>query len=90
MIPTLLPQISRDEVQSYVDRLRLETNENFFETPNWLDRHRFYLSTEQCEVVNRELARIDQEPRPDNLLWIVTPQFEPDPRMDETYYLDSE
>jgi hypothetical protein len=90
MIPKLLPQIGRDEVQSYVDRLRMETNENFFETRNWLDRHRFYLSAEQCENVNRELARIDEEPRPDNLLWIVTPLFEPNPGMDETYYLDLE
>ena len=88
MIPTLRPQVDRSKVQSNVDRLRTLTSENYHATRNWLDRHRFYLTPKQCEVVNAELTRIHSEPQEVGEIRIVTHPFSPHPEMNEIYYLD--
>ena len=90
MIPTLRPQVSRVEVASHVNNLRSLTSENYHHTRTWIDQHRFYLTPEQCDIVNAELARIHSEPQEVGTIRIVTQPFVPHPEMNETYYLDSE
>jgi hypothetical protein len=87
MVPTLRPQVGRDEIEAQVQRLTTCSNENFHQTRNWLHKHRFYLTEEQCALVNKELARIDAEPRDDRIIWVTFPPFVPDERMNESYYL---
>lgn len=89
MVPTLRPQVDRAEVELHVQRLRTLTSENYHATRNWLANHRFYLTGEQCQVVNAELARIHSEPQEVGSIRIVTHPFTPHPEMNETYYLDS-
>jgi hypothetical protein len=88
MVPTLRPQVNRAEVELNVQRLRSLTSENYHATRNWLENHRFYLTSEQCEVVNAELARIHSEPKEVGEIQIITHPFSPHPEMNETYYLD--
>lgn len=90
MIPTLRPQVSRDEVESHVNDLCSLTSEDYHHTRTWLDQHRFYLTPEQCDIVNAELARIHSEPQEVGTIRIGTQPFVPHPEMNETYYLDSE
>lgn len=87
MVPTLRPQIRRHDVELHVSRLKNLTSENYHLTQAWLDDHRFYLTSEQCEVVNAELSRIHSEPQEVGEIRPTTPVFRPDPDMNETYYL---
>lgn len=92
MIPTLRPQIARSSIECRIRFLRQCTFKNFHKTRNWLREHSFYLTAEQCTVVNTEIARIEGAPRDSFILHIETGRFEPHPDMDESYYLpeDSE
>jgi len=90
MIPTLRPQVSRSEMEHHVNHLCSLTFEDYHQTRNWLDRHRFYLTLEQCETVNAELTRIHAEPQEVGTIQIVTRPFIPNPEMKESYYIDSD
>lgn len=88
MVPTLRPQISRREVVNYISRLESLTSDNYHSTQAWLDDHRFYLTSEQCEVVNAELSRIHSEPQEVGEIRLTISKFSPDPEMNEKYYLN--
>lgn len=88
MVPTLRPQIRRHDVELHVSRLESLTSENYHSTQAWLDDHRFYLTSEQCLVVNTELTRIHSEPQDVGEIRFATPPFRQDPEMNESYYLD--
>jgi len=88
MVPTLRPQVDKTEVELNVQHLRSLASENYHVTRNWLEDHRFYLTPEQCEVVNTELDRIHSEPREVGEIRIITHPFTPNPDMNETYYFD--
>lgn len=90
MIPTLRPQTDRTELEARVEALRGLTYENYHDTRNWLDRHRFYLSVEQCLTVNQELERLYAEVMSAGELWVVLSPFEPNPGMDPSYFLDED
>jgi hypothetical protein len=89
MIPTLRPQVSRDEVRARVDELRSRTKDNYHETRSWLDDHRFYLSAKQCDSINEQLDRIFAEPWEGNEIRIVEERLSPHPDMDESYYSEN-
>ena len=89
MIPNLRPQINRTEIENHINQLTKQTGGNYHKTRTWLDDHRFYLTAEQCDIVNRELARIDAEPLAGCKIKIVTPLFQPHSEMNESYYLDT-
>jgi hypothetical protein len=88
MVPSLRPQIRRHDVEHHVSRLESLTSENYHSTQAWLDDHRFYLTSEQCLVVNTELTRIHSEPQDVGEIRFATPPFRQDPEMNESYYLD--
>lgn len=88
MVPTLRPQVHKSLVQAHVERLGNLTADNYHDTRNWLDRHRFYLTAEQCENVNAQLGRIHSEPQDVGEIRIVTQPFAPHLEMNDSYYLD--
>lgn len=87
IFPELRPQIRRSEVQQWVDKLRVQDIGTYAKTRSWLDDHRFYLSSEQCEVVNQELARIHAAPQELGEIRLVMSPFTPHPGMNDSYYL---
>jgi hypothetical protein len=87
MIPNLLPQVHRAEIDLHVNELTTKHASDFHETINWLDEHRFYLSPSQCEIVNNEIARIYSAPMDVGELRIEYSKFVPHPGMNEAYYL---
>ena len=88
MVPTLRHQIKKQDIENHVELLKTLTSDNYHSTRSWLDEHRFYLTSEQCDVVNTELTRIKDEPQEVGEFRFITPVFNPDPEMNESYYLD--
>lgn len=88
MVPTLRPQIRKKDVEYYVNQLKSLNSDNYHETLSWLEKHRFYLTQEQCDIVNAELSRILAEPQDVGEIRPMPPKFEPHPDMNESYYLD--
>lgn len=87
MIPQLRPQIARSAIERRINRLRQCTLENFHKVRNWLVDHAFYLTPEQCRIVNEEFARIEGAPREPMRVHIDTGVFKAHPDMDDSYYL---
>ncbi len=87
MLPKLQPQVPKLDIENRIALLKTQNTNNYHRTRSWLDEHRFYLTAEQCEVVNRELARIHTESQAVGKIYIVTPSFEPHPAMNDSYYL---
>ena len=88
MVPTLRHQIKKQDIEYHVELLKTLTSDNYRSTCSWLEEHRFYLTSEQCDVVNTELTRIQAEPFEVGEFRLITPVFNPDPEMNESYYLD--
>jgi hypothetical protein len=88
MVPTLRHQIKKQDIEHHVELLKTLTSDNYHSTRSWLEEHRFYLTSEQCDVVNTELTRIQAEPPEVGKIRLLTPVFNPDPEMNESYYLD--
>lgn len=88
MVPTLRHQIQKQDIEYHVELLKTLTSDNDHSTRSWLDDHRFYLTPEQCDFVNTELTRIKDEPQEVGEMRFITPVFNPDPEMNESYYLD--
>jgi len=87
MIPNLLPQLPRAEIDLRVNALKTKGIGDVRETINWLDEHRFYLTPAQCEIVNNEISRIYSVPMEVGELRIEYSKFVPHPGMNESYYL---
>lgn len=66
MLPPLMPQIARAEIESRVNELRASVAEGKFNRDGyqrsraWLEQHAFYLDTEQCDEVNGLVDRGDE------------------------------
>ena len=88
MVPTLRDQIKKQDIEYHVELLKTLTSDNYHGTRSWLDEYRFYLTSEQCDVVNTELTRIQAEPFEVGEMRFSTDVFNPDPEMNESYYLD--
>ena len=88
MVPTLRHQIKKQDIEHHVELLKTLTSDNYHSTRSWLEDHRFYLTSEQCDVVNNELTRIQAEPFEVRKIRFITDVFNPDPEMNESYYLD--
>jgi len=88
MIPTLRPQVSRREVSAQIDALQRSTVDDYHAAKNWLDEHRFYLSPEECEVVNQQLARLEPLVMGAAGIWVQVAQFLPDADMNDSYFSD--
>ncbi len=89
MIPKLLPQVSRQEIQMRVEQLAKCNKDDYHETRNWLDQNRFYINAEQCKFINLELERIQDEPYKVGRIYFDTEPFLPNPEMNDSYYLEN-
>ena len=92
LFPALRPQISRAELNTQLDRLRVQAAEKgadgteLNQVMHWLSDHRFYLSAAQCEEVNR-LNEEAAEHLSSDAWRIGYDDFLPDEEMDDSYFL---
>lgn len=87
ILPILRPRIKKDDIEQNLGLLESATLDNYHDPRNWLTQHRFYLNRSQCDRVNSALDRIESLPRETGEIVIVTSRFNPDPLMDESYFL---
>ncbi|BAK76728.1 hypothetical protein NH8B_1913 [Pseudogulbenkiania sp. NH8B] len=88
IIPRLRRLVCRTRIEQHVTGLEEATLDNFHDSRNWLDEHRFYVNAEQCFRINRALERLDSLPREGGLIYFETKRFEVHPEMNESYLTD--
>ncbi len=88
VIPLLLPRVKRGPITNALDALVAATSDNFHQPRNTLDKFRFYLSAEQCEIANAALDRIEAQPLEVGEIRWIGKRFAPNPAMNESYFLD--
>jgi hypothetical protein len=86
LLPKLRPQIRKSEIDYRIALLKSQDANNYHKTMSWLEEHRFYVTSEQCKVINKELARISVSRRTDGEIRLGTSTFIADPAMNDTYY----
>lgn len=90
IFPELRPQVKRSEIDSWVGELGSQDIDTYVKTRNWLDEHRFYLTADQCQIVNDQLERIHATPQKLGEIRLVMRPFEVHPAMNDSYYLPEE
>ncbi|MHB8879964.1 MAG: DNA integrity scanning protein DisA nucleotide-binding domain protein [Thermodesulfovibrionales bacterium] len=90
IMPKLCRQISSAEIEKRISLLRTQNIDNYHKTINWFNNHRFYLTADQCDIVNNELSRIRAIPLEVGEIRLDIPPFSPNPMMDKSYYLPEE
>ena len=85
VVPLLNPRIKPSAIRGAIDELESASKDDYHQSINWLDRHRFYLDKGQCDRVNAALARVQKEPREVGEFWIVWDEFIPNPSFDDSY-----
>ncbi|MEL1262875.1 hypothetical protein [Pseudoxanthomonas putridarboris] len=88
VIPALRRLVSRTLIERHVATLESATLDNYHDSRNWLDKHRFYVNSGQCERINAVLSRLDNLPKEAGLLYFETERFETHPEMEESYLSD--
>jgi hypothetical protein len=93
-IPYLLPAIRHSEIIQFIKTLQsINSQESFndgtyYNTMDLLSNRAFYLSPDECDQINhlnKSLEALDQ--KSGKMVWRKFDDFEPNPRMNETYYL---
>lgn len=85
VFPLLRPRIKSSAINKALIELESSSKDDYHESINWLDRHRFYLNRNQCDRINSALERIGLEPREVGEAHLLRSEFIPDPDFDETY-----
>jgi hypothetical protein len=88
IIPRLRELVSRVRIEQHVARLEVASLDNYHDSRNWLDKHRFYVNAEQCSRINQAIERLDALPKEVGLIYFGTERFEVHPEMDESYLID--
>lgn len=88
IIPRIRRLASRSKIEQHVAVFEAATPDNYHDSRNWLDGHRFYLNAEQCERINKTIDRLDALPKEVGLIYFGTERFETHPEMDESYLTD--
>lgn len=88
IIPPIKRLVSRSRVEQRVSELEMATLDNYHDSRNWLNDHRFYINAEQCSRINAAIDRLDALPKEVGLIYLGTERFEVDPEMDESYLTD--
>lgn len=92
ILPDLMPQIRRSELEDALKEFRevagqetVDTKE-FYQVRKWFDEHRFYLSKENCEEINRLIQQGMERFPPD--AWKLTyPEFTPHEDMNDSFFV---
>ena len=88
IIPEIRRLVSRSLLERYVKTFIASTIENFHDSRNWLDKHRFYINAEQCEQLNSTIDRLDNSPQEVGRIYFGTDKFEVHPDFNESYLID--
>ena len=63
-------------------------NDKYRETMNWIEKHRFYLSKEQCDEINKIIALCNEKERKDpHSFFILWNNLQPNNDMDDSYFI---
>ncbi|WP_045419502.1 hypothetical protein [Vibrio jasicida] len=88
IIPRFRKLVSRSKIEKYISTFEAATLDNYHDSRNWLDNHRFYINSEQCARINRTIDHINALPKEVGVIHICTEQFEAHPEMNESYLTD--
>lgn len=88
IIPHIRGLVSRSKIERHVAAFEVVTEDNYHDSRNWLDRHRFYINAEQCARINRAIDRIDALPKEVGRIYLERERFFTHPEMDESYLID--
>ncbi len=93
LYPQLLPRIRKNEIEERLEMLRNEVGqqkvdyEKYRPLMNWFSDHEFYLSKEECDEINQLKKVFDSKLEMElNAVYIMFPDFEPNPEMDSSYF----
>ncbi len=97
LVPDLKPQIDRKEIDSHLKQLsaiqkaeQLDMRQ-FYALMKWFSRHRFYLLPDVCQQINEiKKAVYARHQAISSDLLIVENDFEPNPTMNDEYFLSTE
>jgi len=87
IIPLLREQIQKVIIEKHIKTLEQSSLEDLHKPRLWLDKHRFYINAEQCKRINAELDRIEAQTPEVGQIVLQTRRFEPDPDMNDSYFL---
>ena len=89
-IPLFHPKIKHSAICKALGKLESSSKDDYHESINWLDQHRFYLDKNQCDRINAALERIWHEPREVGEIQITWNKFVPNSDFDESYLEDED
>lgn len=85
VVPLLLPRVPRALIDKNIEELERSTREDFHSSRLFLDNHRFYLDSEQCDRVNAAIAKIEASPQEGTTIYFSVAPFIPDSRLSADY-----
>ncbi|HEB6949020.1 TPA: hypothetical protein R0445_003598 [Salmonella enterica subsp. enterica serovar Hvittingfoss] len=87
-IPEIRKLVSSSRIEYHISCLEAATLDNYHNSRNWLDEHRFYVNEQQCFRINKAIKRLDSLPRDVGLIYIGTQKFEVNHEMDKSYLIE--
>ena len=95
LYPELLPKIKKSEIETHLNNLRdissseILDNDEYRKTMNWLDKHQFYLTQEQCDEINKIIPICDEKEKKDIYqIFILWNDLKPNPDIDDSYFME--
>ena len=95
LYPDLLPRIKKSQIEEYLDRLIVQSQKDIVDSKEyhdimyWFDRHKFYLSQEQCDKINQIKTTCNDKEKSDpyrvEILWN---DLKSSPDMDDSYFIE--
>ncbi|OGP76870.1 MAG: hypothetical protein A2W09_03825 [Deltaproteobacteria bacterium RBG_16_50_11] len=98
IMPNLMPQIKRSSINEMIEKLNAFSQskeelsiKTFNQMMEWLEQHKFYLSSEQCEQINKlrlDIEKIIERQSHSGFIRIVRNDLKPNPEMNDSYFVD--
>ncbi|MGO4799681.1 hypothetical protein ACEN2T_10390 [Pseudomonas sp. W22_MBD1_FP4] len=88
IIPALRRLASRNLIERHVEQFETATLDNYHDSRNWLNDHRFYINAQQCKRINSAIERLNDLPKEVGAIHLDTARFEVHPEMEESYLTD--
>jgi hypothetical protein len=88
IIPPIRGLISKTKLEQHVATFEVAKVDNYHDSRNWLNDHRFYINADQCKRINKTLDRLDAHPKRVGLIYFRTERFVIHPDMEESYLTD--
>lgn len=88
VIPPIRKLCSKSRIERCIVALESATLDNYHDSLNWLNGHRFYINVQQCARINSVIDKLNAAPKEVGLIYLGTDKFEVDPDMDDSYLID--